>query len=441
VNVVFIMSDQQRVDSIGPNRHPCADYPVLERLRGESLSFDRFYASAIPCVPSRQTMLTGRQEWMSRGWSNMKFNMCEDTTWMSVLREAGYRCVSVGKTHMCHAGSFHIQVPVRETFGTRGGWNHFEIVESPEPECTYFDIHATERACGALERLRGGGPFAMFLGFHAPHEPYVMPRRYMEFVRPEDVPMPAARRDDEYSTKSNAYRARVEHFRKMFGGTIDEQRTRTGIAGHHCLMKMVDDCVGRVIEKLESLRLLDNTLVVYCSDHGDLLGEHGLFNKAATFYESEIRVPFMVRFPDRYRAGERAAGFASGIDVMPTILDILDVRADLSLPGISLLPAMRQEGPARELVTCTNTRGMMVRTADQKLWVNPLDGDGEMYDLARDPMELDNLFASRDHREMRRELFERMLHCRIRDDQEISRPTEREKRLHDEVNSSYEPET
>ncbi len=440
MNVVFIMSDQQRADSIGPGRHPCADYPVLERLRGESLSFDRFYASAIPCVPSRQTMLTGRQEWMSRGWGNMKFNTAEDTTWMGLLRDQGYRCVSVGKTHMCHAGSFHIQVPVRETFGGRDGWNHFEIVESPEPESTYFDIHATERACGALERLKGG-PFALFLGLHAPHEPYVMPRRYMGFVRPEDAPLPAARREDEYRTKSSAYRARVEHFRNLFGGSIDQQRTLTGIAGHHCLMKMVDDCVGRVMERLESLQLLDDTLIVYCSDHGDLLGEHGLFNKAATFYESEIRIPFLIRFPDLYRAGERVPGFASGVDVMPTILDILGVRPDVSLPGISLLPAMRGTGTAREYVTCTNTRGMMIRTAGQKLWYNPIDGDGEMYDLDRDPMELDNLFGGPEHREMRRELFERMLHSRIRDDQMFSRPTEREKRLHAEVSSSYEPET
>ena len=87
MNVIFIMSDQQRCDSIGPDRHPCADYPVMERLRSQSVSFDSFYASAIPCVPSRQTMLTGRQEWMSRGCGNVKFNMGEDTTWMSILRE------------------------------------------------------------------------------------------------------------------------------------------------------------------------------------------------------------------------------------------------------------------------------------------------------------------------------------------------------------------
>ena len=95
--------------------------------------------------------------------------------------------------------------------------------------------------------------------------------------------MPAARREDEYRTKSNAYRARVEHFRNLFGGSIDEQRTRTGIAGHHCLMKMVDDCVGRLMDRLESLQLLEGTLLVFSSDHGDLLGEHCLFNKAASF--------------------------------------------------------------------------------------------------------------------------------------------------------------
>ena len=188
MNVVFVMSDQQRADSVGPNRHPCADFPVMEQLREESVSFESLYASAIPCVPSRQSILTGRQNWMSRVWGNMQFNMADDLTWMSVLRDRGYRCVSVGKTHMIHAGSFHIQIPVGRTFAGQGGWDHFHPEPSPEPEETYFDIHAARRACAALTRLKESGPFALFVGFHAPHEPYVMPQRYLDFVTPPGCP-------------------------------------------------------------------------------------------------------------------------------------------------------------------------------------------------------------------------------------------------------------
>ncbi len=439
MNVLFIMSDQQRVDSFGPNRHPCADFPVMERLRSESLSFGNFYTSAIACVPARQAMLTGRQNWMSRVFGNSTFNMGDDLTWMSLLRDHGYQCVSVGKTHMVHAGSYHIQIPLRQTFGGQGGWDHFHPAETPESEETYFDIHTTQRACEALRRLKEGGPFALFVGYHSPHEPYVMPKRYLNFVKPEDVPLPEARAENEYETKSSAYRARVEHFKNLFGG-IDDDMTRIGIAGHHCLLKMLDDCLGTLLGEMEELGLMDDTLILYCSDHGDLLGEHWIFNKAATFYEGEVRIPMMIRFADRFRAGENTPHFGNGIDLMPTILELLGIEADVALPGFSLVPAIESNEKVRGFVTCANSRSMMIRTATRKLWYNVLDNDGEMYDLESDPFELINLFGSRDNTEMRRELFELMLHARMSDDFAYCLPTEREKRIYREVWSSYEPE-
>jgi arylsulfatase len=440
MNVLFIMSDQQRYDSFGRGRHPCADHPNLEKLYEESVSFENFYASAMACVPSRQCMLTGRQEWMSRTAGNWKFNMGEDTTWMSILRDHGYHCVSVGKTHMVHAGSFHIQVPVGRSFGGQTGWNHFNPAASPEPYDTYFDIHTARRACDALETLKDRGPFAMFVGFHAPHEPYVMPKRYLDRVDPDTVPLPDNRSANEYEEKSECFRRRVEHFRKLHG-VIDEEKIRIGTAGHFGLLKMLDDCVGTLLDELDRLGMAEDTVVVFCSDHGDLLGEHGLFNKGATFYESEIHIPFVIRLPDGSHAGRSVKQFGSGIDVMPTLLDILGVETDLALPGVSLLPAIRDDAPSRENVTCTIVDGMMIRTRSRKLWYNVVSGDGEMYDLDRDPGEMENLYDKPDCADMRHELTELMLHSRLSDDRVYSLPTEREMRLHTEVSSSRDPET
>ena len=439
MNVVFVMADQQRADSFGPGRHPCADYPVLERLADDSVTFGSMYVAASPCVPSRAAFLTGRHSWMAGCSSNAKFVMGGQTTWMSILRDYGYACVSVGKTHLVHAGSYHIQVPVGRTFGDQGDWDHFEPAASPAAEEDYFDVHATRRTCEALDRLKDAQPFALFLGLHAPHEPYVMPRRYLDFVDPADAPLPKARRADEYRGKSASYRERVEHFRALFG-EIDDEATRRGIAGHHCLLKLVDDCLGRVLDALRDLGLLDNTLVVYTADHGDLLGEHGLFNKAATFYEGEVRVPFMLRFPDGRGAGARLPHLASTIDVVPTLLEILGVTADVSLPGRSLVPMIDRGAVLRDAVTCATVRGMMVRTEASKLWYDHRSGDGEMYDLAADPDELDNLYDAPERADLRRTLFERMLHARLEDDARDALPTERDRRLHREVWSSYEPE-
>lgn len=123
----------------------------------------------------------GRNAWDMHIYGNSRFIMDGSQTgplersWMQVLRDEGYASVSVGKTHMIHAGSYHIPVPLSKTFGKRDGWDHFHVEKSPEPESTYYDIHVASRACDALERLQGDGPFALFVGFHAPHEPYVLP--------------------------------------------------------------------------------------------------------------------------------------------------------------------------------------------------------------------------------------------------------------------------
>lgn len=434
------MTDQQRADSIGPNRTQYADYPNMEKLRDESISFGNFFTAASPCVPSRHAFLTGRHPWKVGVSGNVKFSTEDETTWMSLLRDYGYRCVSVGKTHMIHAGSFHIQVPVGKSFGDQDGWNHFEPAASPEQDDNYYDIHIARRACDAIDRLKDTNPFALFIGFHAPHEPYVMPEKYLDFCKPEDVQVPEIRQEDEYVTKSEAYRRRYDLFKHKFGEITDEM-VKKGIAGHYCLLKMVDDCMGMIMDKLKEKDLLENTLIVFAADHGELLGEHGIFNKAATAYESEIRIPFMIRFPDGYKAGETVETLASSIDFMPTLFDLMGLSPDVSLPGHSLLPSIKEGEPARDYVTLADGHGTMgIRTKEYKLWYNSHFKDGEMYNLIEDPQELNNLYYKKEAVEMRSKLFELMLHARVADDERDNLPTEREKRLRDEVKASYEPE-
>src|SRR5690606_13390134 len=115
-------------------------------------------------------------------------------------------------------------------------------------------------------RLNDTQPFALFIGFHAPHEPSVMPKKYLNYCKPEDVPLPTNRHAGEYDAKSEAYRQRVNLFRDKFGDLTDEM-VRSGIAGHHCALKMVDDCLGQIMDTLRKQKLLDNTVIIYTSDH------------------------------------------------------------------------------------------------------------------------------------------------------------------------------
>ena len=268
----------------------------MEELSTEAVCFANAYTAASPCVPSRHTTLTGRNPWMLGCNGNMKFSMGEETTWMSLLRDRGYCCVSVGKTHLVHAGSYHIQVPVARSFCDQQGWDHFH--PAPSPQTT----------------------------------------------------------------------------------------------------------------------------------------------KAATFYEGEVHIPLLIRFPDARGAGLRPPYLASNIDLVLTLLDILNVKADVSVPGDSLVPMIDEDRPVRDAVICATSGAMMLRTETAKFWYDHRHGDGEMYDLASDPDELNNLFPDPGHCELRRELVERMLHLRMEDDYRDALPTDRERRIHREVESSYEPD-
>lgn len=446
-NVLFIMADQQRADTIGPLRQKCAEYPHMEALRRQSVSFDSCYASALPCVPSRACFLTGKNAWNFFCCSNGRFYDGNETlgslnkTWMQTLRDNGYSCVSVGKTHMVHAGSFHIQVPLGDSFGDEDGWDHFHPKATPAGGAAFYDLHVANRACEALERL-ADGPFAMFVGFHAPHEPYVLPEKYLSYCDPKDVELPSARSRGEYREKSESYRKRIEHFRKMFGSCIDDDESiRRGIAAYYSSLRMVDDCLGQVLDKVKELGLFEDTLIVYTSDHGEMLGEHYLFNKNATAYEGETRIPFLMKLPGGRLAGKTVSQLACGIDFYPTLMKCLGIKADVPLPGRSLLPAMEQDEPVRDdVLTWYGMSSMALRTRQHKLMYCPETMDGEMYDLESDPMEMHNLYPLAEYAGLKAQLFQRMLHLRLLEDKKCSLLTGRELRLHHEIYASREPE-
>ena len=444
-NVLFIMSDQQRADTIGPNRHPCADYPNMEMLREESVYFEKFYASAAPCVPSRANFLTGKNAWNYECCGNARFYTDsnalspQNKTWMQTLRENGYACVSVGKTHMVHAGSYHVQVPLRQSFGDEDGWDHFHPQITPEKDEEFFDVQVATRACEILERMPEE-PFALFVGFHAPHEPYVMPEKYLSFCRPEDVPLP-----DDWNNQEGhceAYYNRLAHFRRLFGDCIDnEEVVRRGIAAYFGALKMVDDCLGLIINKLKELKLWDNTLVVYTSDHGEMLGDHHLFNKNATCYEQESHIPFMMKLPGNTAAGTVVPHLAAGLDWYPTVMDILNIKADVPLPGHSLVPCFSEGIPVRDYVlTWYGTCSMAIRTQDHVLMYDPIFKDGELYDLKKDLQETHNLYHDPEYANIRANLIHRMLTQRMIEDHRSSMLTEREYLLHREIYATNESE-
>ena len=199
------------------------------------------------------------------------------------------------------------------------------------------------------------------------------------------------------------------------GGMTDDDR-RQVTAGYYAMIELIDDQVGRILAALEETGQLNNTIVIFMSDHGEMLGDHGLYFKGPHFYEEAIHCPLIIRWPARFESSLRADALVELLDIVPTLLDSAQIEIEPQIQGRSLLDICQgKSNPAhhRDHVYCeyynawTHHRsyGTMMRTADKKIVVYHGVDEGEFYDLESDPDEFNNLWASDQHQSLRESLL------------------------------------
>jgi arylsulfatase A-like enzyme len=272
-------------------------------------------------------------------------------------------------------------------------------------------------------------PFFLSLGFQDPHHPHALPRDFALRVRPEDVPLPDFTEGelDDKPPLFNVARAgglETSEFRGEYqvagqgGGcdyrTVTEKDARLGRAYYYGMVRLIDEQMGRLLRYLDEAELAENTLLVFTSDHGELLGDHGLWMKGPFHYEQLVRIPLLLRWPAGFGGGKRIPSIVSHLDVVPTILAAAGAPADARLDGCDALPLLRGE-------TASIRDGAMIECIDDphkvrlKTYVTPMrkltwhhgHEYGELYDLALDPREKvnrwdDPAYAADKHRLMAR---------------------------------------
>lgn len=299
-----------------------------------------------------------------------------------------------------------------------------------------------ETAVNYLNTVRKSDqPFFMWLSFPDPHTPYQAPEPYASMYKPEEVPMPPK---DDLGTKPE--RVRVANI--MDGLDIaDEGTIRRIRAIHYGMISFIDDAIGKVLDGLEQLSIRDNTVILFTSDHGDSMGTHGVIQKHNFFYESFTHVPFIVSWPKKIKS-TRSDHLVELVDVMPTLLELADCKVPFGVQGRSLAPHLvngddrqrefvviesGEEGEPLHLSEITVRpqhpfdetcfpwcawreawlgKGKCIRTHDWKLSVYT-NGEGELYDLRRDPNELTNLYGKPEYAEIVRDLEHKLLYWTI----------------------------
>jgi len=381
---------------------------ALDRLAAEGVRLRNAFVVTALCSPSRASILTGRHAHAVGIVDNFTPLPADAVTFASLLRENGYTTAHVGKWHM------------GQQAGPRPGFDHsagfvgqgkyfdcpFEVDGVPTPTTGWVDDVSTDHAISFMRRHRerhaaDGRPFALMLGYKTCHGDFRPPPRHAETFgesRARRVPSLDSRAVYMEGDRWQAQRAAADAVPRE-GPVPTNLGMFRGLAG-------IDDAVGRLLDALDELAIADDTIVVFTSDNGFLLGEHGLGNKMAA-YEESMRVPLIVRYPRRLPAGRLGDALALNIDIAPTLLGFAGVDPPAEMQGTSLEPVLAGPAPpdwrtAFFYSFVAYTAGdpypaptmTAVRTATAKLVRYPWhDRWTEVFDLESDPYETCNLAA------------------------------------------------
>lgn len=421
-NVLVILTDQQRIDTLGyRGLTPCRT-PHLDQLASEGISFDRCLTPSPICLPARTAFFTGSYPHRTRTMSNSD-TLESEPVLLTTLRERGYQVDYAGKWGMgdgnAHRWVDRLAGDDREEYsrwcleqGLEDGWafNDPELrshrrddvsipktkISSLEPGQTY-DAWVVDHAIRLLDTKERRRPFVLTCSLYGPHPPFKIPDPYYHMYDPDEIPEPP-----NFGPSPGEPRALERSFYRTVwrdhGETWDAwQQT---VAAYWGYVTLVDAQIGRLVARLRQEGTLDQTLVIMSADHGEMLGQHGLWHKYHA-YEEALRIPLIMRAPWLIAPGQRSQAGASLIDIVPTVFSALGLPAPVQGEGVDLSTAFDGapiNGARRLLFSEFKPKAPWHGVVDWRLvtdnrhkyiW-NRGDID-ELYDLERDPHELANL--------------------------------------------------
>ena len=390
--------------------HDIVKTPHLDKLAAEGTLFSRAYTASPMCVPTRAALACGTYVHQNRFWDSATAYDGTPASWMHLMRDAGYETTSIGKLHFKSGridNGFSEEILPMHIVGEQG-WVVGLLREDPPPydsaaelaaeigsgdtSYTDYDRMITERTEEWLaDPARHEKPFAGFISLVSPHYPLKAPKPFFDLYDPASLDLPTDSIPDHHEIQAMASFFDYQNY-------FDEEKMRLAIAAYYGLVSFMDDCIGRILSALDAAGLADDTLVIYTSDHGELLGDHGMWTKQV-MYEASAGIPLIMRgkgIPE----GKITANGAHLLDLASTALAVGGVEKPASWPGQDLTKIAVAEPDRSRTVFSeyhdggSTTGAFMVVWEEWKLiWYDGgkpqlfnLDLDpGEYHDLADDP--------------------------------------------------------
>lgn len=501
-NFLFIITDQHRADHLGCYGNRVVRTPNIDGIAAKGTAWDKFYVANPICMPNRASIMTGRMPSVHGARHNGVPLSKDHTTFVELLRDAGYSTGLIGKSHLQsftglpatnkyepqdglstpslglrdavknnrHGPDYDLEVktqwntPLADRMGEHFyGFDHVEVaadhadkacgdyllwareqrvdfdnlvgpknalpdnrIDAPQawrtavPEELYSTTWIADRSEAWLaEQAENDQPFFLQMSFPDPHHPFTPPGKYWGMYDPAEMDLPASFGKGDLppiKAMTEAMESGSDPRDNQNPFAVTEDEARAIIALTYGQITMIDDAIGRVLGRLEALGLAEDTVVIFTSDHGDYMGDHGLMLKLLLHYQGIIRVPFIWHDPAMPGFGQREMGLGSSIDISTTILARAGIQPNNGIQGRDLFSTSPPEAviieedsqrtmtgfdkPQRVRTIVTDTHRMSLRQGED--W-------GELFDLAQDPDEMSNLFDDPASADARSSLNEIML--------------------------------
>lgn len=419
-NIVFVITDDQRWDSLGCTGHPVAKTPNIDRIAKEGVLFKNFFVCTPLCSPSRASFLTGLYPHQHKVINNDKLGLDVIshtlTTFPRQLREAGYEPAFIGKWHMGLDDSRRPGFDTWISFKGQGVYIDGVVNDNGiERQLDGYMTDSLNRWAVDFVKKPHTKPFCLYLSHKAVHAPYLpAPRHDPLYADYKFTPQPRNQADIE-GKPAMQRRGPRQTMLELEGVAPEPAEPRRGrgqepqavVRDQMRCLAAVDEGVGDLFAALESTGQLENTVFIYTSDNGYLLGEHGQMDTKRWAYEEALRVPLLVRYPKLIAPGSVREAMVLNIDLAPTLLELAGVKSIIPLQGQSFVPLLRDaKAPWRESFLAEyflekvvpNPPSWQAVRSDRWKYVHYLESDSsdpdsfdELYDLQADPHELKNL--------------------------------------------------
>ncbi|MBK9171225.1 MAG: arylsulfatase [Bryobacterales bacterium] len=426
-NVLFLMTDQQRGDCVGASGNRVLHTPHLDRLANEGVRFSCAYSTTPTCTPARASLLTGLGPWRHGLLGYSRVGRKYPVEMPSAMAEAGYYTTGIGKMHwhpQRNARGFHrllldessrqespefrsdyrawfwSKAPMLDPDVTGISFNDHRAREYALPEELHPTRWTADAAVSFLEQYQRSEPFFLKVSFARPHSPYDPPGRWMK--RYEDAALPAA----SIGRWAEKYRPRSDDRPELWHGDLGAAQVRHSRQGYYGSVSFIDEQIGRILEMLERRGWMEETLILFTSDHGDMTGDHHLWRKSYA-YEASAHIPMLMRLPKGLHDAARGTVRPEPVeirDILPTFLDAAGSSRGEGMDGRSMLSLLRRPADWRKWIDLEHD----VTYAESNHWSAMTDGkwkyifhapDGQeqLFHLSEDPGEVHDLASSTGH--------------------------------------------